>query len=62
MSYRFVSLGNGATKDMLAPGGGNSVNNPIYFKNVYSNDIRVGVRWMLADGFMPEPEPFVRKY
>jgi opacity protein-like surface antigen len=64
LSYRYVSLGDGTTKDLTFAGGGNPTFNPIQFKNVYSNDIRLGVRWLLADGFMPAPysEPLIRKY
>lgn len=65
LSYRYVNLGDGSSKDLLAPGGAPGVFNPIQFKNVSSNDVRVGLRWMLADGFMPAPsygEPLIRKY
>jgi opacity protein-like surface antigen len=61
LAYRYVNLGNGATKDLLAPDGSNPSFNPIQFKNVSSNDIKLGVRWMFADTFLPEP-PLVRKY
>ena len=40
----------------------NATFNPILFKNVTSNDIKLGVRWMFADTFFPEPPPLVRKY
>jgi opacity protein-like surface antigen len=62
LAYRYVDLGNGATKDLLAPDGSNPVFNPILFKHVTSNDIKLGVRWMFADTFLPEPPPLVRKY
>ncbi len=63
LSYRYVNLGNGATKDLLAPDGSNPTFNPINFKNVYSNDIRLGVRWMFASGgYAPYEEPLIRKY
>jgi opacity protein-like surface antigen len=62
-SYRYLSLGNGSTKDMIGYDGTNPVYNPIQFKNVYSNDVRIGLRWMLADfGPAPYPEPLIRKY
>jgi opacity protein-like surface antigen len=61
LAYRYVDLGNGATKDLLAPDGSNPSFNPILFKHVTSNDIKLGVRWMFADTFIPEP-PLVRKY
>jgi opacity protein-like surface antigen len=65
LSYRYLNLGNGSTKDLVSAfDGSNSVVNPIQFKNVYSNDIRIGLRWMLADNFMPAQysEPLIRKY
>lgn len=63
LSYRYVNLGDGTTKDLVFAGGGNPTNNPIQFKNVYSNDIRLGVRWMFASGgYAPYEEPLIRKY
>jgi opacity protein-like surface antigen len=61
LAYRYVDLGNGATHDLLAPDGSNPSFNPILFKHVTSNDLKLGVRWMFADTFFPEP-PLVRKY
>lgn len=61
LAYRYVNLGNGATKDLLAPDGSNATFNPIYFRHVDSHDLKLGVRWMFADTFIPEP-PLVRKY
>jgi opacity protein-like surface antigen len=61
LAYRYVDLGNGATHDLLAPDGSNPTFNPILFKHVTSNDLKLGVRWMFADTFFPEP-PLVRKY
>jgi opacity protein-like surface antigen len=63
LSYRYVNLGDGSTKDLLAPDGSNATFNPIRFKNVSSNDIRLGVRWMFASGgYAPYEEPLIRKY
>jgi opacity protein-like surface antigen len=61
LAYRYVDLGNGATKDLIGFDGTNATFNPILFKHVTSNDIKLGVRWMFADTFFPEP-PLVRKY
>ncbi|HXM31722.1 MAG TPA: outer membrane protein [Xanthobacteraceae bacterium] len=61
LAYRYVDLGNGATHDLLAPDGSNPSFNPILFKHVTSNDLKLGVRWMFADTFFPEP-PLIRKY
>ncbi len=63
LAYRFVSLGNGATKDLIGFDGSNATFNPILFKHVTSNDIKLGVRWMFADNFFPSYEPpLIRKY
>jgi opacity protein-like surface antigen len=63
LAYRYVSLGNGATKDLIGFDGSNATFNPILFKHVDSNDIKLGVRWMFADSFFPSYEqPLVRKY
>jgi len=61
LAYRYVNLGNGATKDLIAPDGTNPQVNPILFKHVDSHDLKLGVRWLFADTFIPEP-PLVRKY
>ena len=61
LAYRYTYLGNGATKDLVAPNGLNPTLNPILFKNVDSHDLKLGVRWLFADTFIPEP-PLVRKY
>ncbi|HWK87893.1 MAG TPA: outer membrane beta-barrel protein [Xanthobacteraceae bacterium] len=63
LAYRYVNLGNGSTNDMTLPDGSNPTYNPIQFKNVYSNDIKLGVRWAFASGgYAPYEEPLVRKY
>jgi opacity protein-like surface antigen len=61
LAYRYVYLGNGSTKDLLGYDGTNATFNPIEFKRVDSQDIKLGVRWMFADTFFPQP-PLVRKY
>jgi opacity protein-like surface antigen len=63
LAYRFVSLGNGATNDLIGFDGTNATFNPILFKHVTSNDIKLGVRWMFAENFFPSYEPpLIRKY
>jgi opacity protein-like surface antigen len=61
LAYRYTYLGNGATKDLIGFDGSNNTFNPILFKHVDSNDIKLGIRWMFADTFIPEP-PLIRKY
>jgi len=62
LAYRYVDLGNGATQDLIGFDFSNATFNPILFKHVTSNDVKLGVRWMFADTFLPEPPPLVRKY
>jgi opacity protein-like surface antigen len=66
LAYRYVNLGNGATKDLIAVDGSNPSYNPVQFRNVDSQDVKVGVRWMFADNFIPasayQSAPLVRKY
>jgi opacity protein-like surface antigen len=61
LAYRYVYLGNGSTKDLVGYDGTNATFNPIEFRHVDSQDIKLGVRWMFADTFFPQP-PLVRKY
>jgi opacity protein-like surface antigen len=62
LAYRYVNLGNGATKDLIGFDGSNATFNPIEFRNVDSHDIKLGVRWMFAESYMPYDQPIVRKY
>jgi opacity protein-like surface antigen len=45
-AYRYVSLGDALSGDIETYLGGNSVNNPMHFKDITSHDFRFGVRWM----------------
>jgi opacity protein-like surface antigen len=51
LAYRYTNLGNGASGDIIAFDGTNTVNNPMHFKDITSHDVKFGVRWML------QPEP-----
>jgi opacity protein-like surface antigen len=63
LAYRYVYLGNGSTKDLVGIDGSNTTFNPIEFRHVDSQDIKLGVRWMFADTFFPSyDQPLVRKY
>ncbi len=56
LGYRFVSLGDGITGDMLNLDGTNPVpNNPMHFRGIYSHDLMLGVRWLLDDGGYVSP-------
>jgi opacity protein-like surface antigen len=51
IAYRYLNLGEAASGDLVALGGGNTVNNPMEFRDLVSHDIKFGVRFSL------DPEP-----
>lgn len=52
-AYRYTSLGDFGTSDMIGFNGVNATYNPIYLNNVTSHDFKVALRWKLAPS-----EPF----
>ena len=68
-SYRWVHLGDAASGDLITFNGINNVNNPMEFRNLTSNDFRLGVRWTCCEVppppampvMAPPPPPLVRK-
>ncbi|MHB2166835.1 outer membrane protein [Alsobacter sp. R-9] len=61
LGYRYLNLGDAKLGASVCPGGG-ACGYSGKIKDVASNDIRFGVRWMLAEP-LPVPEgPIVRKY
>jgi opacity protein-like surface antigen len=63
LAYRYVDLGSAQSGDLIGFDGTNLINNPMLFKHLTSNDLKLGVRWMFADNFFPSYEPpLVRKY
>jgi opacity protein-like surface antigen len=49
-AYRYVDLGDALSGDLQTYLGGNSVNNPMHFRNITSHDFKFGVRWLLDAG------------
>jgi len=47
LAYRYVNLGDAMSGDLIDYLGGNTVNNPMYFRGLTSHDVKLGVRWML---------------
>jgi opacity protein-like surface antigen len=47
-AYRYTSLGDFATADMIGYNGVNAVYNPINLNNVTSHDFKLGLRWNLS--------------
>ena len=50
IAYSYISLGNALSGDLTAFDGTNTVNNPMNFNNITSNDVRIGVRWLFNSG------------
>lgn len=62
LGYRYLNLGEAKLGASVCPGGG-TCGFDGKIKNVDSHDIRIGLRWMLADSAPAyEPPPLVRKY
>jgi opacity protein-like surface antigen len=59
LAYRYVSLGDGKSGDVIAAGGANARYNPTTFEDITSHDVKLGVRWLLGANDVP---PVVRKY
>jgi opacity protein-like surface antigen len=63
LAYRYVDLGDGQSGDIVSFDGSNPNNNPMHFKGLTSHDLKLGVRWLLADlGVTHWQPPLVRKY
>ena len=46
-AYRYISLGNAVTGDLIAYDGTNTIVNPMHFNNLTSNDFKLGFRYSL---------------
>ena len=59
LAYRYVSLGDGITGDIITYTGVNAVNNPMHFKDITSHDFKLGLRWVCceAEPMRPPPPP-----
>jgi opacity protein-like surface antigen len=60
LAYRYLNMGNGLTGDLATFDGTNNVNNPTTFKDITSQDVRLGVRWSLSPAPVYSP-PLIRK-
>jgi opacity protein-like surface antigen len=65
-AYRYTYLGDGKTGDIIPYTGGNLINNPMYFRDIDSHDLKLGVRYLFATaGYqmqMQVPEVLMRRY
>jgi opacity protein-like surface antigen len=63
LAYRYLHLGDGQSGDIIAFDGTNLINNPMHFKGITSHDVKLGVRWALADmGVSHWQPPIISKY
>ena len=63
LAYRYLHLGDGITGDLIAFDGTNTIVNPMHFKDITSHDIKLGVRWAMADmGVSHWQPPIISKY
>jgi opacity protein-like surface antigen len=63
LAYRYLSLGNAQSGDLITFDGTNNVFNPMEFKGLTSHDLKLGVRWMCCEepvrpSYIP---PLIRK-
>ncbi len=54
LAYRYLSLGDAESGDIINFDGSNTVNNPMMFKEITSHDLKLGLRWMCCE---TEPAP-----
>jgi opacity protein-like surface antigen len=59
LAYRYLSLGDGQSGDLITYLGGNAVNNPMIVKDISSHDLKLGVRWACCDVPPPPPPPYM---
>jgi opacity protein-like surface antigen len=66
LAYRYVDLGDAHTDILYNLTGTCVLCSRVIFKDLTSHDLKLGVRWMLADmgvsHWAPPPPPLVRKY
>ena len=61
LAYRYLSLGDGQTGDIIAFDGTNNINNPMHFRDLTSHDVKLGVRWAFGPDYEVVPAPLVTK-
>jgi len=61
LAYRYVSLGDAVSGDLVTFNGVSTINNPMEFRNLTSHDFKLGIRWMLDSTPTYAPPPLMRK-
>lgn len=58
LAYRYVSLGDAQSGDLINLNGTNTVNNPMIFNDITSHDLKLGLRWSFCcDAGALQPQP-----
>jgi opacity protein-like surface antigen len=60
LAYRYLDMGDGMAGDLRTFDGTNRIYNPMTFKNITSQDLKLGVRWNLDSAPVYSP-PLIRK-
>jgi len=60
LAYRYLDMGDGVTKQMVAFDGVSPTLAPMTFKSITSHDLKIGVRWDLNNPPVYQP-PLIRK-
>jgi opacity protein-like surface antigen len=58
LAYRYLSLGDAQTGDVITYNGVSTIDNPMHFRDLTSHDIKLGVRWLLDQPVAPPPPDF----
>jgi opacity protein-like surface antigen len=61
LSYRYLHVGNAASGDIVTYTGVNAVVNPMEFRGISSNDVRVGIRWQCCEPQAPVQQPVLMR-
>jgi len=62
-AYRYINLGKAQSGDLVAFDGTNASVNPMKFKDITSNDFKLGIRWALGGPVAaPLEAPLMRRY
>ena len=61
MAYSYINMGDGITGRLKAFDGIDNIVNPMTFKNITSQDVKLGVRWQLDNPPVYAPPPLVPK-
>jgi opacity protein-like surface antigen len=61
LAYRYLSLGDAESGDLIAYDGTNNVYNPMIFNDLTSQDFKLGVRFSLEPEPVMPPPPLMRK-